>query len=390
MVLAATGATQTVTPRRLFCCTECHRKFKHKEQLYIHAEACIMEAFESEVIAAFSEVPALRQNSFLTSEISVNDSVVTEDSSAGFGITIKRTNTVEREEFVTLKVGEEQSEGDISGKDERTLNVKEDVYHPKLITYSSKNDDISQAQTLEGPSGLKLVVSVEKGETMESPPPLSVEETTNVQTVNGDVDSSDTPAEISWDGEDLQLDSSDVADRDLVASTSFNHMTTTPQVIGALANANDDPFKPKMECPTCGLVLYRHNFSTHYRIHTGELPFACDYCSRRFRSSSSLKVHVRAHTGEKPYVCPSCGYSTITKRNLDRHIENHHIRMGGSKGPATRRSRYRENIDMEWMDDLEPQILSTFDRNFTENSDDSTRWEAPVSNDLNPSKEDNA
>uniref|UniRef100_A0A0K0CVM9 Zinc finger, C2H2 type n=1 Tax=Angiostrongylus cantonensis TaxID=6313 RepID=A0A0K0CVM9_ANGCA len=124
-----------------------------------------------------------------------------------------------------------------------------------------------------------------------------------------------------------------------VASTSFNHMTTTPQVIGALANANDDPFKPKMECPTCGLVLYRHNFSTHYRIHTGELPFACDYCSRRFRSSSSLKVHVRAHTGEKPYVCPSCGYSTITKRNLDRHIENHHIRMGGSKGPATRRSR---------------------------------------------------
>ncbi|VDM62972.1 unnamed protein product [Angiostrongylus costaricensis] len=116
-------------------------------------------------------------------------------------------------------------------------------------------------------------------------------------------------------------------------------MTTTPQVIGALANANDDPFKPKMECPTCGLVLYRHNFSTHYRIHTGELPFACEYCSRRFRSSSSLKVHVRAHTGEKPYVCPSCGYSTITKRNLDRHIENHHVRMGGSKGPATRKIR---------------------------------------------------
>lgn len=28
----------------------------------------------------------------------------------------------------------------------------------------------------------------------------------------------------------------------------------TPQVIGALANANDDPYKPKMECPTCGLV----------------------------------------------------------------------------------------------------------------------------------------
>lgn len=90
-----------------------------------------------------------------------------------------------------------------------------------------------------------------------------------------------------------------------VPGTSFNPLNR-PHVIGALANANDDPYKPKMECPTCGLVssrpapfkyafavdlniplrfqvLYRHNFSTHYRIHTGELPFYCEFCPKRFR-----------------------------------------------------------------------------------------------------------
>ncbi|VDO94565.1 unnamed protein product [Soboliphyme baturini] len=84
--------------------------------------------------------------------------------------------------------------------------------------------------------------------------------------------------------------------------------------------------RPKMECPTCGLVLYRHNFSTHYRIHTGELPFQCSFCDKRFRTSSALTVHTRCHTGEKPYTCTHCDYSCITKRNLDRHVINNHVK----------------------------------------------------------------
>lgn len=62
----------------------------------------------------------------------------------------------------------------------------------------------------------------------------------------------------------------------------------------ALTNTDDDDtYRPKMKCPTCGLVLYRHNFGTHYRIHTGELPFVCTYCQKRFRTTSALKVHIR-------------------------------------------------------------------------------------------------
>ncbi|KAK6058869.1 zinc finger, C2H2 type, partial [Cooperia oncophora] len=286
---------------------------------------------------------------------------------------LQKSNTVEREEFVTLKVGEETLDGGTDVVDQFSESKDELYrYRPKLITYSSKNDDISRAQMLEGPGGLKLVVSVEKAnEDLESPPSLSMEESANSQNIGSEVSTSELDG--YWDDDEMNLENDELGDREFGAGTSFNPMTT-PQVIGALANANDDPYKPKMECPTCGLILYRHNFSTHYRIHTGELPFACEFCSKRFRTSSSLKVHVRAHTGEKPYICPSCGYSTITKRNLDRHIENHHVRTGGSKGPATRKSRYREAIDMEWVDNVGSHMVSQYDRNYNENPENMSGW----------------
>uniref|UniRef100_A0A915K5I1 C2H2-type domain-containing protein n=1 Tax=Romanomermis culicivorax TaxID=13658 RepID=A0A915K5I1_ROMCU len=89
-----------------------------------------------------------------------------------------------------------------------------------------------------------------------------------------------------------------------------------------------------------------HNFSTHYRIHTGELPFTCSFCDKRFRTSSALTVHTRCHTGDRPYSCPHCDYSCITKRNLDRHIINNHIKRrrvyvdrNGSEMSLRRRGR---------------------------------------------------
>ncbi|VDM67530.1 unnamed protein product, partial [Strongylus vulgaris] len=280
-----------------------------------------------------------------------------------------KSNAVEREEFVTIKVGEEQSERDDVANKNLPQEAKMDLYHPKLLTYGSRNDDISHAQTIEGPNGLKLVVSVEKPETTDAPPTLDAEGAASVEPAARKTNSSEY-GDVWEDEDDVHLDSEDVS----VPGTSFNPMKK-PQVIGALANANDDPYKPKMECPTCGLVLYRHNFSTHYRIHTGELPFYCEFCPKRFRTTSSLKVHVRAHTGEKPYVCPMCGYSTITKRNLDRHIENHHVRLGGSRGPATRKSRYRENVETEWLDDMRSHVEPQYERNITENVEDQDDWE---------------
>lgn len=45
---------------------------------------------------------------------------------------------VQREEFVTIKVGEEQSERDKTAAEDRLPESqnKDQIYHPKLITYS--------------------------------------------------------------------------------------------------------------------------------------------------------------------------------------------------------------------------------------------------------------
>lgn len=59
------------------------------------------------------------------------------------------------------------------------------------------------------------------------------------------------------------------------------------------------------------------------RRHTGERPFACKYCERRFTDYSTRIKHERTHTNERPFMCSQCGKSFTTSYILKNHMLTH-------------------------------------------------------------------
>ena len=62
------------------------------------------------------------------------------------------------------------------------------------------------------------------------------------------------------------------------------------------------------------------------RVHTDEKPFLCDKCDSRFATESRFRLHLRAHNGEKPYSCVRCDKKFASVLQKRSHFNSMHRR----------------------------------------------------------------
>lgn len=55
--------------------------------------------------------------------------------------------------------------------------------------------------------------------------------------------------------------------------------------------------------------------------HTGELPYKCDHCPRKFKTFHLRKRHMDSkHLNLRPFTCEECSKTFSTMNDLKRHL----------------------------------------------------------------------
>ncbi|XP_056300787.1 zinc finger protein 11 isoform X3 [Pseudoliparis swirei] len=81
------------------------------------------------------------------------------------------------------------------------------------------------------------------------------------------------------------------------------------------------------ECPKCGLVFKHYSvMEDHRRKHTDHMrSHLCNICGKTFKYSSLLHQHQYLHTGQKPFRCPECGRRFAFAQNMKAHCRQHRL-----------------------------------------------------------------
>ncbi|XP_053378548.1 zinc finger protein 544-like [Mercenaria mercenaria] len=79
-----------------------------------------------------------------------------------------------------------------------------------------------------------------------------------------------------------------------------------------------------------------HKYYGHHHVSASKIPaqrrrsgggIACQLCGSQLKSKQNLQIHMLTHTGEKPWTCSYCGKKFRRKHHLDGHIYSQHSQL---------------------------------------------------------------